>query len=331
MEPLLAAAGRKSSGPAQAIIHQPLAAVVNDGRHYALFEVGPPSGLSFPPYLPAPTRWARGFRLVSVAADNPILLLFGRFFTPWCPPGSHPATQNICCYLYLRNGKTLGGVSGTTDRLFEVGTCLVHCACRRPNTLEMPKMKARYASNYLVVAALAALPTVSFALDFEITSTVQAELDRQKSVIAGWAADPIVVKAVQEQNKKGPIAGMDKAKWKGTRRSDPIVKGFQTNPAGKFLRSKMRASNGTATEVFLNAAKGEKVAFAEKTSSYVHAGAAKHDVPFTTGKPWQGKPEFDESTQTYAIQISTPVLAGGTPIGSLVVGVSLAHFKSASR
>ena len=192
-------------------------------------------------------------------------------------------------------------------------------------------MKFRHVLCYTAIAAMAALPTVSAAVDFEITPAVQAELDREKAIVAGWAADPTIVKAVEEQNRKGPIADMDKSKWKATRRSDPIVKQFQDNPAGRFLRSKMRESSGVVTEAFLNAAKGEKVAFAEKTTSYIHAGAAKHDVPFTTGKPWQGKPEFDESSQTYAIQVSAPVLAQGRPIGSLVIGVSLSHFKRASR
>lgn len=192
-------------------------------------------------------------------------------------------------------------------------------------------MQARHVSYYVVIAVLAALPAASFALDFEITPAVQAELDREKAVVAGWAADPIVVKAVQEANRQGPIPGMDNAKWKGMRRSDPVVKQFQTNSAGRFLTAKLRESNGTDTEAFLNGSKGQKVAFVEKTTSYIHAGAAKHDVPLTTGRPWQGKPEFDESTQTYAIQVSAPVVANGAPIGSLVVGISLSHFKSASR
>lgn len=192
-------------------------------------------------------------------------------------------------------------------------------------------MKARHLVYCLAVALSAALPAVSAAIDFQITPAVQAELDRQKTVVAGWAADPVIVKAVEEQNRKGPIAGMDNAKWKGIRRSDPIVKQFQKNAAGQFLKAKLRDSKGAATEAFLNGAKGEKVAFAEKTTSYIHAGSAKHDVPFTTGKPWQGKPEFDESSQTYAIQVSAPVMAHGRPIGSLVVGISLAHFKTAAR
>jgi hypothetical protein len=124
---------------------------------------------------------------------------------------------------------------------------------------------------------------------------------------------------------------MDNAKWKGTRRTDPLVTGFQSNAAGQFLKARLAESQGAVSEAFLNAAQGEKVAFAEKTTSYIHKGSAKFDVPFTTGKPWQGKPEFDESSQTYAIQISVPVMADGKTIGALVVGVNLSHLEKVAK
>jgi hypothetical protein len=84
-------------------------------------------------------------------------------------------------------------------------------------------------------------------------------------------------------------------------------------------------------EAFLNAAQGEKVAFVEKTTSYLHKGQQKFDVPFTTGNAWQGKAEFDESSQTYAIQISVPVMAEGKPVGALVVGVNLTHLEKLAQ
>src|SRR5437016_1770143 len=169
----------------------------------------------------------------------------------------------------------------------------------------------------LLVVAAAAHAAV------EVTPGIQAELDRQKKIAAGWAADPVNVKAVAEQNAKGPLAGMDNSKWKLVRRSDPLVRAFQSNPAGQFLRSKMEASGGLITEAFVSAAQGEKVAFAEKTTSYIHKGMPKFDVPFTSRSAWQGRPEFDESAQTYQIQISVPVLVDGQPAGALVVGISL--------
>lgn len=192
-------------------------------------------------------------------------------------------------------------------------------------------MRTNLVTRVLAAMFAVLLPAVAGAMEFEVTPAVQSELDRQKAAIARWAADPTLVAAVRAQNRKGPMAGVDNAKWKSMRRSDPAVRQFQQSAAGEFLRNRQRESGGAITEVFLNAAKGEKVAFVEKTTSYIHAGAAKHDVPFASGKPWQGEPEFDESTQTYAVQVSVPVLDGGRPIGSLVVGVNVSHLRQAQR
>ncbi len=179
-----------------------------------------------------------------------------------------------------------------------------------------------------VLAAVMVLgPVLALAESFQMTPAVQAELDRDKEMVAKWAADAVLVGAVREQNGKGPLAGMDNARWKTTRRTDPIVKALQGGPAGQYLKSKMEAAGGTFSEAFLSASHGEKVGFVEKTTSYIHVGQAKFDVPFGSGKSWQGKPEFDESSQTYAIQISVPVLDAGKPIGALVVGVNLSHLE----
>ncbi|MBI4593818.1 MAG: hypothetical protein HY728_06335 [Candidatus Rokubacteria bacterium] len=192
-------------------------------------------------------------------------------------------------------------------------------------------MKLKFIDKCVAVAVVGLLPVMALAANFEITPGVQTELDKQKQVVAGWAADPVIANAVKEQNVKGPMAGMDNPKWKTTRRSDPVVKAYQANPAGQYLKAKLDASGGAFSEAFLNGGKGEKVAFFEKTTSYIHAGSAKHDVPFSSGKSWQGKPEFDESSQTYALQISVPVMDGGKPIGSLVVGVNLTYLEKVAK
>jgi hypothetical protein len=182
----------------------------------------------------------------------------------------------------------------------------------------------------LVLTTLIAIALVAATASggaFEMTPAIQAELDRQKGAVATWAANPVVLNAVLEQNRKGPMPGVDNAKWKVIRRSDPTVTAFQSGPAGVFLKAKLAESGGAVSEAFLNAAKGEKVAFVEKTTSYLHRGSAKFDAPFASGKAWQGPPEFDESSQTYAIQISVPVLAEGKPVGVLVVGVNLTYLE----
>jgi hypothetical protein len=165
----------------------------------------------------------------------------------------------------------------------------------------------------------------------EITPAIQKEIDKQVEVIKGWAADPVVVKAVLAQNEKGPVAEMDNAKWKTVRRSEPIVKEFQSNPAGQYLTQKIKDSNEACSEAFLSGAQGEKVAFVEKTTSYIHKGQPKFDVPFGTGKSWQGKAEFDESSQTHQVQVSVPVLSGGKPVGALVVGLNLSKLDKTAQ
>ena len=164
---------------------------------------------------------------------------------------------------------------------------------------------------------------------FEVMENVQEKITWQVWNANGWAASPIVVEAVLAQNKKGPIAGMDNAKWKTVPESDALVKGFINNEAGKFLQAELAKTEGVCVGAFLNAAQGEKVAFTEKTGSYIHKGSAKFDVPFTTGKPWQGKPELEE--KIYVIQISVPVLSEGKPIGALVVEIDGSKLEALAK
>jgi hypothetical protein len=176
---------------------------------------------------------------------------------------------------------------------------------------------------------VAVMATLAWAA-FEVTPAIQKEIDKHVEVVKGWAVDPVVVKAVEAQNAKGPITGMDNAKWKTVRRSDDLVKGFQTCDAGKLLKAKADAAGDAYPEAFLSGAQGEKVAFIEKTTSYIHKGAAKFDVPFG-GKVWQGQPEFDESSQTHQVQVGVPVVAGGKPIGVLVVGINLTKLEKSAK
>jgi hypothetical protein len=181
-----------------------------------------------------------------------------------------------------------------------------------------------------VIALVLAMVVPAAAL--EITPAVQTELDKQKAALVKWAADPVIVAAVTEQNGKGPLAGMDNAKWKTIRRSDPIVQAMVKSQAGEFLKKKIEASGGALDKAFLSAAQGEKVAFAEKTISYVHKGQEKFDVPMSTGKPWQMSKEwFDESLQGYAIQVAAPVMDGGKVIGVIVASVPVSYLEKASK
>jgi hypothetical protein len=166
---------------------------------------------------------------------------------------------------------------------------------------------------------------------FQVMEAIQEQITWQVWNAQGWAASPIVVEAVIAQNAKGPIPGMDNAKWKTVPEKDAIVQGFINNEVAKFLVAEMAKTDGICTGAFLNAAQGEKVAFSDKTGSYIHKGSAKFDVPFTTGKTWQGKPELDDSGKVYEIQISVPVLSEGKPIGALVVEINGTKLEELSK
>jgi hypothetical protein len=45
------------------------------------------------------------------------------------------------------------------------------------------------------------------------------------------------------------------------------------------------------------------------------------------GKTWIGPVEVDESTGLQQVQVALPVLDGGKPIGSIVLGLSVAKLK----
>lgn len=179
---------------------------------------------------------------------------------------------------------------------------------------------------FLGAVGLVSLPAQEPQKKFTITAEVQQQIDAWKTQAKTWAADKTIVECVTAQNGKGPIDGMDEKKWKTLKRRSPEIEAFQKNPAAQAMAKAASTTNGLVSEMFLSAAKGEKAAFLEKTSSYIHAGKAKFDVPFAKLAAWQGEPEFDESTQTFAIQLAVPVLDpkdAKKAVGVLVVGINL--------
>jgi hypothetical protein len=154
-----------------------------------------------------------------------------------------------------------------------------------------------------------------------IEPAVQAKIDARLPEIKAWAADPVIVAAVKARNASTlpEFATLTQDKWKSLSVLDPLVRTFVKNDAGSFLKAKKA---DWVTEAFLSDASGAKVAFLSKPTNWSHGGKPKHDIPMT-GRTWQGEVEVDESTGLQQIQVAVPVVDGGRPIGSLVVGLSL--------
>lgn len=183
----------------------------------------------------------------------------------------------------------------------------------------------------LAVVSLVATLAWAGGSCFEVMPVVQDEITQKIWLANGWANSAPVVEAVLAQNQKGPIAGMDNPKWKTVPENDAIVQGFIKNEAAMFLKEELGKTDGIVTGAFLNAALGEKVAFTEKTGSYIHKGSAKFDAPFTSGKAWQGQPELDDSGKVYEVQVSVPVLSDGKAIGVLVVEINATKLEEKAK
>lgn len=154
---------------------------------------------------------------------------------------------------------------------------------------------------------------------------LQSKIDAKVAEIVAWAADPAIVDAVRAHNAPLPAeqAALNQDKWRALTVLDPIVRGFTKNAAAQILKNK---KDDLVTEAFVSDAAGFKVAFIAKTSNWNHQGKPKHDVPMS-GKNWQGPVELDESSGQQQLQVAVPVLSGGKPIGSLVVGLSVTKLQ----
>lgn len=174
-----------------------------------------------------------------------------------------------------------------------------------------------------VLISVALLPL--FARADALDAALQTKVDAQIKIIGTWAADPVVVQAVQAHNAAPPAdaAAMTQDQWKSLTVLDPFVRSFSKNAVADFLKAKKTEA---VSEAFVSGAEGTKVAFLAKTSGWSHKGKPKHDLPMS-GKTWQGAVEVDESTGLQQVQVAVPVIDGGKPIGSLVVGLSLAKLS----
>jgi hypothetical protein len=172
-----------------------------------------------------------------------------------------------------------------------------------------------------VLLTLLATVTVT-AQAAPLTPDQKAKVDAFLGQNKALGTDPTIVKAVKDFNAAPPAEakGMTQATWDGLSVLSPEVRSFAKNALAEYMKTKRTP---VMAELFVSGANGTKVAFFAKTTSWSHAGKPKHDVPMT-GKTWIGPPELDQSSGKVTVQVSFPVLDGGKPIGSVVIGLEIA-------
>jgi hypothetical protein len=155
----------------------------------------------------------------------------------------------------------------------------------------------------------------------------QKVVDLANSSLAAMGSDPVIVKAVKEENAKGKsldqIKEMD-GKWLAHAGVADYMQALMDSECGKYL-SKGQKDSPYLSEVFVMDNQGANVAMTNKTSDYWQGDEAKFQKSFAEGKGavFVDDVKFDDSSQTYLVQVSVPVMDGGKAIGAITFGVDV--------
>lgn len=186
----------------------------------------------------------------------------------------------------------------------------------------------------MAAAAIFLLMTVPLVPALENGPLLNSVKKITNKEIVNWARDPIVVNAVKDANKKAArsadeIARLD-AKWMATEGVDEWIGGFIKNPCADYLRGLQGIREGKITmypEIFVMDKQGCVVAETNRTSDYLQGDEDKFIKSFANGQGaiFIDEPTFDESSRTYSVQVSVPVIDPDTKtaIGAMTVGIDL--------
>jgi hypothetical protein len=148
-----------------------------------------------------------------------------------------------------------------------------------------------------------------------------------ESKLAPLGSDPIIVKAVKQENAKGKtlaqIQEMD-TKWKATPGIADYMQAMMDSVCGRHIRE-LQKSQSYYSEIFVMDNQGANVAMTDKTSDYWQGDEAKFQKSFNGGKGavFVDDVEFDDSSQEYLVQVSVPVLDNGNVIGAITFGIDI--------
>jgi hypothetical protein len=154
------------------------------------------------------------------------------------------------------------------------------------------------------------------------------------SKVASWAANPVVIAAINAQNAKhasiaqGEIDKMDKT-WRAEVKAGggTMSKAVLGNAMSAYLKTVKNDGQGLYTEIFVMDNKGLNVGQSDVTSDYWQGDEAKWQKTYSVGPKavHVGKVKTDESSQTLQSQLSMAITdpATGKVIGAVTVGVNV--------
>lgn len=160
------------------------------------------------------------------------------------------------------------------------------------------------------------------------TPEQKTRLEKSVGSIKKLASDEAVVKAVRAHNTQKMTAEqvqkLDK-EWMASKGATEFMRPFlEKNPCSDALK-KFRQELPAVAEAFVMDDQGALVCATNKTSDYWQGDEDKWKKSFNGGKgaTFIDKPTFDESSQSYVVQVSVPVMDGTRVIGAITVGLML--------
>lgn len=170
------------------------------------------------------------------------------------------------------------------------------------------------------VTALSLAPNAANAMDMEQAKSLY------ETKISAWLNDASVISAIKAQNEKHAalsqedVDALDK-KWRAD--DATVIDPTLNNDLSTYLQGVVEGGEGLYSEIFVMDNKGLNVGQSAKTSDYWQGDEAKFTETFGKGDGavHVSEVEFDESSQTYQVQLSFTISENGAPIGAATIGV----------
>ena len=170
-----------------------------------------------------------------------------------------------------------------------------------------------------LLALGAILLVVPVASQDPLVARVRQTAYARMELAGGVAHDSAIIGFVQAKNDLQELpADIQKrdARWKSGGEAE-LRRETTTGPCAERLRA-LTKGDPFVLEAFLMDAQGAIVCATHETSDYWQGDEAKWLKPVKEGlEAFVDEPAFDESTQSYALQLSIPVQKAGARIGAL--------------
>ena len=148
-----------------------------------------------------------------------------------------------------------------------------------------------------------------------------------KAELAKYSEDPVIIKAVNDENAKGKTLEQIKQTdglWQKHAGIADNMKALMDSERGVYLRA-IQSKAGYFSEIFVMDNQGSNVAMTDKTSDYWQGDEAKFQKSFNNGSGavFIDEVKYDDSSQAYIVQVSVPVMDAGKAIGAITFGIDV--------